>query len=189
MICKRCMYHSHAHTSFLISLHFTPLPSTSRISSLRLILSQPPNNTHSLSSAIRQDQLTRLIALIRKRSAIEAAINESHTRLSEAYETASRDLRRAIKIRSEAISDKVAVAAAASEDQEEAKGEDKENEPPLPLPAGERGRGSGQNNGGAAGQDLMEGVEMHGNVVEGFKAPSKKTVERAEGMARKGLRG
>ena len=105
--------------------------------------------------------------MIRKRSAIELDINDSHARLYQAYNTVSKELRRALKLRSEAIRNEVAAATRDDEEEEgedegEDRGEGKENEAP-------RRRSSGQNTNRAAGQDFMEEAEMQGNVVEGKK--------------------
>jgi hypothetical protein len=79
------------------------------------------------SSAIRQDQLTRLLALIRKRTAIQSAIADSHTKLVQAYDSASKDLRRAIKYRRDDIMENLEAAREAAESEEQ---ENKENEAP-----------------------------------------------------------
>ena len=99
------------------------------------MLQRPPNlktpcsiRTDTLySSAIRQDQLTRLLALIRKRTAIQAAIANSHTTLVQAYDSASKDLRRAIKYRRDDIMENLEAAREADESEEQ---ENKEKQAP-----------------------------------------------------------
>lgn len=95
-----------------------------------------PLTTLKHRSDIRQDQLTRLLTLVRKRTAIETAIAESHTRLNRAYEVAATELRRSIVQRSNEL--ERAVAAVGPDDttgEEEdggGDGENKENESPPP---------------------------------------------------------
>jgi hypothetical protein len=99
------------------------------------LLQRPPNlitprsiQTDTLySSAIRKDQLTRLLALIRKRTAIQAAIADSHATLVKAYDSASKDLRRAIKYRRDDIMENLEAVREAAEGEEQ---ENKENEAP-----------------------------------------------------------
>jgi hypothetical protein len=83
-------------------------------------------------SAIRQEQLNRLLTLVRKRTAVEIAIAESHIRLIQAYETASSKLRRSTKDHVDKIENAVAAASPDSETQEHGHGraENKENEAP-----------------------------------------------------------
>jgi hypothetical protein len=106
-------------------------------SSAATLFNCSPTNTFSQQrSAIRKDQLTRLTALIRKRTEIEMAITEKTARLNRAYEKASADLRRSTKQRAGRIEEAVAAAGADSGDQEEEEQsrEDKENEaPPVPV--------------------------------------------------------
>lgn len=110
-------------------------------------------------SAIRQDQLTRLLTLVQKRSLIETAIADSHTKLQQSYDTASKELRRSIKFRADLIKDTVAAATADSGEQQDAhsSGEDKENEAP-PVAKAVKGLKSRSSGNKPAGQDTMEGI-------------------------------
>lgn len=90
------------------------------------VLLSSSSDTLNNSSAVRQDQLTRLLTLIRRRSAIQSAITDSHATLISAYDGASKELRRAIKYRRDEIQENLDAARAASAEQEE----NEENEAP-----------------------------------------------------------
>ena len=113
-------------------------------------------------SDIRQEQLTRLLNLIRERSTIETAIADSHTRLNQSYETASKELRRCTKHHTDKIRNAIAAVAQQSGNEpgqhEQATSNNKENEAP---PAAKSGKGLKRRSSGnaAVGRDRMEGFQ------------------------------